>query len=137
MANDTIVSLQSYNRAPSERIDTAKTLAAADCGVVQNVVTSLTITLPATVVGYAFSIRNAGGAVNSSGPKGAVSDGKVTITVAPNASDQIQGNAITAADNKAWLNTSGNVGDRLDIIGDGVNGYMMLPTSIGVWTRAA
>lgn len=136
MANDTTTSLLA-DRTNYERIDTAKTLAAGDCGVTQNVVGSLTLTLPSTVVGYNYRIRNAGGLVNSSGPKGAVSDGKVTITVAPASVDQIIGLGLTAADNKAWINTSGNVGDQLDLIADGVNGWMAGPATKGVWTRAA
>lgn len=121
-------------------LDTSKTLAAADNGVVQNVIADgITITLPATVVGLAFTIRN-GGVKSTNGAKGTVSDGTVLVTVAPNASDQIAGNAITAADNKAWLNTkaTSHVGDELTIIGDGTTGVGWNASKvIGTWARAA
>lgn len=116
-------------------IDSAKTLADTDCGLVQNVIKTATITLPATVVGYDFIIRN-GGAADTGTPTGAGYDGTVTITVAPNALDKIAGNAFTATDNKAAINTLGNVGDEIQLVGDGVNGWMCTKV-IGTWTRAA
>lgn len=137
MANDTVP-----YRMPDGRyglnIDTSKTLASTDSGLVQNVVKDgLTITLPATVVGYVFVVRN-GGVKPTSGPVGAVSDGTNLVTIAPNASDQLIGNAFTAADNKAALNTkaTARVGDEVKLVGDGVNGFMF-DSIKGIWARAA
>jgi hypothetical protein len=120
-------------------IDTSKTLAVGDCGLVQNVIADgIIITLPATVVGYDFLIRNGGAKISSNGPVGATSDGSILLTVAPNASDSIYGNAFTAADNKAALNTKATalIGDEIDLVGDGVNGFMMTLVR-GVWVRQA
>lgn len=133
MANDTATSIDQYNRSLLN-IDTAKTLADTDCGIVQNVIKTLTITLPATVVGYCYTIRNAGAPAGSSIGSGA--NGTVTVTVQPNASDKIAGLTFTATDNKAAINTLGFVGDELVLVGDGVNGWMVV-SSKGVWTRAA
>src|ERR1035437_4897039 len=109
MANDTTakvgLTLHGTGGELYENIDTSKTLAVADCGVVQNIVAdSQTITLPATVVGYTFTVRNAGAAVTS-GPAGTGANGTVAVIVAPNASDLIAGGSWTAADNKALTNT--------------------------------
>lgn len=116
----------------------AKTLALADCGIVQNVLTdAITVTLPATTAGAVFVVRN-GGVKPTSGPVGAVSDQANLVTVAPNASDQIAGNAFTAADNKAALNTkaTARVGDEMTFVGDGTNGWCVSSVK-GVWARAA
>jgi hypothetical protein len=119
-------------------IDTSKTLADTDCGLVQNVIAdSIVITLPATVVGYHFTVRN-GGVKSTSGPKGTASDGTVLVAISPNASDKIAGNAFTAADNKDALNTkaTSHLGDEMQLVGDGVNGYMVTRV-IGTWAREA
>jgi hypothetical protein len=116
------------NKNQAFEVTTGKTLASTDCGIVQVVtVDALTITLPATVVGYDFTIVNGSNAV-----------GGVGITVAPNASDQLIGNGFTAADNKAAINTKATAqpGDMIRIIGDGVNGYMFQEVK-GTWARAA
>lgn len=107
---------------------TSKTLAATDCGVVQVVATDAqTLTLPATVVGMTYVVRNGGTA-----------DGAVGITVAPNASDKIMGNGFTATDNKAAINTkaTAKVGDELVLVGDGVDGWFVQRV-VGTWARAA
>lgn len=135
MANDTSPKFPVLGRA-YESIDTAKTLANADYGVVQNCIKTVTITLPATAVGASVTIRNAGGAVTAGGAAGAVSDGKVTITVAPNSVDKIEGLGFTATDNKAAINTLGNIGDEITLVADGVDGWMVI-SSKGLWTRAA
>lgn len=115
-----------------------KTLTAADCGIVQNVLTDgITVTLPATVVSYFYIVRN-GGTYPTNAPVGAVSDGSVLVTIAPNSVDQIQGAGFTAADNKAALNTklTSSVSDEMSLVADGVNGYMV--TSFrGIWARQA
>jgi len=113
----------------------AKTLAATDCGVIQNLTSSATITLPSTAAGLSFTIRNGGdNAANT--PAGAVSDGTVTITIDPAAADKITGNGFTAADNKDIVNTLGKVGDYVTLVGDGVDGWVIQEIA-GTWTRQA
>lgn len=138
MANQTTVSQYMSDGRPSLDIDTSKTLADTDCGVVQNVIAdAITITLPATVVGYSYTIRN-GGVKKTGAPRGTGDDGSVLVTIAPNASDKIAGSTWTATDNKAALNTkaTAKVGDELTIIGDGVNGWM-ITKQVGIWARQA
>jgi hypothetical protein len=101
----------------------AKTLAIGDQGIVQNVTKSATVTLPATVVGYVFTIRNGG-------------DESVTINVSPNASDLIAGNGFTAANNKNAINTLGGFGDEITLVGNGTTGWNILE-AVGTWTREA
>lgn len=107
----------------NETVTGAKTLDEGDSGVVQNVTATATITLPATVVGSQYIIRNAG-------------DGSVTVTVSPAAADKIMGNGFTSADNKDAINTLGKGGDFIHLVGDGVNGYHVAAVS-GTWTREA
>lgn len=139
MANDTTPSQGLGNGLAVENIDTAKTLALADNGVVQNVIADgITITLPATTAGACFVIRN-GGAPASSGLGAATgSDGSVLVTVAPNSADKIQGLGFSAADNKAALNTkaTARVGDYIKLVGDGTDGWNVLEAR-GVWARQA
>jgi len=112
-----------------------KTLAATDCGVIQNLTSSATITLPSTAAGLSFTIRNGGdNAANT--PAGAVADGSVTVTISPNASDKIMGNGFTAADNKDIVNTLGKVGDYVTLVADGVDGWYVQEIA-GTWTREA
>lgn len=118
-----------------------KTLAAADSGIVQNVVTDgITITLPATAAGASFIIRNGGD--NPAGtPAGAVADGSTIVTVAPNASDGITGNGFTAAVNKAAINTkaTSRVGDEIFLRGTGTTGVTawVVEGVKGTWVRQA
>lgn len=107
----------------NETVTGAKTLDEGDSGVVQNVTASATITLPATVVGATYIIRNGG-------------DGSVTINVSPAAADKIMGNGFTSADNKDAINTLGKGGDQIVLVADGVNGYYVQSAS-GTWTREA
>lgn len=119
----------------SESVTGAKTVDATDCGVVQNVTSSATITLPATAAGLTYTFRN-GGDNDANTPTGAVADGSVTVTVSPAAADQIQGNGFTAADNKDVINTLGNVGDEITLVGDGTSGWV-IQNVVGTWTREA
>lgn len=138
MANDTTPSQGLGNGINYENIDTNKTLTLADCGIVQNVIADgITITLPATSAGAAFYIRN-GGAPKSGAPAGTGDDASVLVTIAPNASDKIQGLAFSAQDNKAALNTkaTAKVGDFVRLVGDGVDGYNVTEAR-GIWARAA
>jgi len=108
-----------------------KTLTAADCGVVQNVIVDgVTVTLPATADGLTFTIRNGGSY-----------DGKVGFTVAPQAADGITGNGFTAAVNKGAVNTkaTSKTGDEITLVGNGttgVTGYIAAEV-IGTFARVA
>jgi hypothetical protein len=116
--------LATHSARRSVNVATAKTLAIGDQGIVQNVTaTAGVITLPATVVGYVFTIRNGG-------------DDSVTVTVSPNASDLIAGNGLTAADDKDVINTLGKFGDEITLVGNGTTGWNILET-VGTWTREA
>ena len=141
MANDTTVSVGLGNGAPYENIDTSKTLAVGDNGVVQNVIADgITITLPATGAAglYYFTIRNGGVPASSAVGFGTGGDASVLVTVAPNASDKISGLGFTAADNKAALNTkaTARVGDFITLVSEGVDGWTVV-NSRGIWARAA
>lgn len=107
-----------------EAVTGNKTLDEGDNGVVQNVTASCTITLPSTVVGTTYIIRN--GTTTSN----------VTVTVSPAAADKIMGNGFTSADNKDAINTNGRAGDTITLVGDGVNGWMVQSVT-GTWTREA
>lgn len=138
MANQTTVSQYLSDGRPTLDIDTAKTLAITDCGVVQNIIAdAIVITLPATVVGYTFTIRN-GGVKKSGAPRGTGDDGSILIAIAPNASDLVAGSTWTAADNKQIRNTklTAKVGDEITIVGDGVNGWMVQDMR-GIWVKEA
>lgn len=141
MANDTTAQQGLGNGINFESIDTSKTLAVADNGVVQNVIVdNLTITLPATGAAglYHFTIRNGGVPASSAVGAGTGADGSALITVAPNASDKISGLAFTAADNKAALNTkaTSKVGDFITLVSDGVDGWTVV-SARGIWARAS
>lgn len=113
-----------------------KTLAITDCGTVQNVIAdAIAITLPATVVGYRYTIINGGD--NASGtPTRSGADESMIVTVSPNASDLIAGMEVTAADNKDFINTkaTAKVGDELSLIGDGTNGWKVVEVK-GIWAK--
>jgi len=137
MANSTtLVTLPDGRRAV--KVTEAKTLAAKDNGVVQNVaVDALTITLPATVVGYCYTIRNAGVA-KTSAPTGTGDNKSCLVTIQPNSSDYIAGMEMTASDNKALLNTklTANVGDEVTLIADGANGWFIERIK-GIWAQGS
>lgn len=108
-----------------ETLSADTTLAEADVGKIIDVDTDAKVlTLPATVVGMRFRIRNAG------------ADGAVLVTVSPNAADKIMGVGITSADNKDLLNTKATAkkGDYIDLLGDGVNGWYVQELR-GTWAR--
>ncbi len=115
-----------------------KTLALTDCGTVQNVqADAITITLLATIAGAFFTIRN-GGVPIVGGPAGAVSDQELTITIAPNASDQIAGLGFTATDAKSAINlkATAKVGDEISLVADATNGWVVTSAK-GTWSRQA
>jgi len=119
------VNLAGFGFNNSVDVSGAKTLALTDCGVVQNVTATATVTLEATVVGTKHVVR--------------VGADNITVTIAPNASDKIAGNGFTATDNKAILFTNAPVGSFVELIADGVNGWMVgnLNDPAGALTRAA
>ena len=145
MANDTTnqvgLTLFTQGGVVYENIDTAKTLAAADIGIVQRVIADgITITLPATVVGMTYTIMNGGAPASTSVGAGTGSDASVAVTVAPNASDQINGLNFTGADNKAAINTkaTAKVGDFITLVGDGTAGVgWNVLYARGIWARQA
>ena len=106
----------------------AYTMAAADSGLVTTVTANgaTVITLPATVVGYSFTI------VNGS------EDGKGAISIDPNASDKIVGGSLTGGDGKKFTNTlaTSNKGDLLKVVADGVNGWFVTEM-VGTWAAEA
>ncbi len=121
------VSFPTNLRLQSEAVTGNKTLDEGDNGVVQVVTADATITLPATVVGTTYTIFNGG--------QGST-DGTIAINVSPAAADKIMGNGFTSADNKDAINTNGNYGDMIRLVGDGANGWMIQEV-IGTWTREA
>jgi len=106
----------------------AYTMAAADSGLVTTVtaVGNTVITLPATVVGYSFTIVN--GATNGVGE----------ISVDPNASDKIVGGSLTGGDGKKFTNTlaTSKKGDLIKLVADGVNGWFVTEI-VGTWAAEA
>ena len=137
MANSTTLYLGNDGRTYVD-VTENKTLALADCGIVQNVITDgITVTLPATTAGAYFSIRN-GGVPKSGAPAGTGDDFSCLVTVSPNSSDKIQGYALTAADDKDLLNTkaTARVGDEVRLVGDGTDGWLVTQIK-GTWARQA
>ena len=101
------------------------TMTEGDVGKVTYVDTDAkTITLPATVVGYVYTIVNAG------------EDGTVGVTVSPNANDKIMGVGLTAADDKDLVNTKATAkkGDYIKLLGDGALGWYVIEIE-GTWAR--
>lgn len=121
------VSYPTNLRMQSEAVTGNKTLDEGDGGVVQVVTADATITLPSTVVGTSYTIVNGG--------QGST-DGTIAINVSPAAADKIMGNGFTSADNKDAINTNGNYGDMIKLVGDGANGWMVVEV-VGTWTREA
>jgi hypothetical protein len=115
-----------------------KTLAITDQGVVQNVITDgVVVTLPATVVGYNYTVRN-GGDAPSGAPTGAGSDGSALVSVIPNASDLIAGMQLTASDADSIDNTkaTSKVGDEISLVGNGTTGWN-ITNMRGTWAQIA
>ncbi len=116
-----------------------KTLVAADSGIVQNVIAdAVTVTLPATVLGHFYTVRN-GGVPKSGGPSGTGDDGSALVKTLPTGTDGFTGAGITAAASKGLNNTkaTAKVGDEFSVIGTGVNSAVgFVVTNIkGTWVR--
>ncbi|HJQ07992.1 MAG TPA: hypothetical protein VJ836_00760 [Candidatus Saccharimonadales bacterium] len=103
-----------------EAVTGAKTLDLTDCGVVQNITATATITLPATSAKYNFIIR-----VGAEG---------ITVTISPNANDKIAGHTATntgaGTDNKDLILTSAPAGSFVQLQGDGTDGYTITRLSV-------
>lgn len=118
-----------FNRS-AVNVTSNKTLTAADSGIVQNVtVDGVVITLPAPAAGTVFTIKNGGSY-----------DGKVGITVSPQATDGVSGNGYTAAANKGAVNTkaTSRPGDEIVLHAGaaGVGAYNVAHVT-GTWARVA
>lgn len=122
-------------------VSTNKTLTAADCGIVQNVIADgITITLPATANGLSFTVRN-GGAKVGSAAYGTAADGSVLVKVSPVAADGFTGLGFTATVNKAAQNTkaTSKIGDEISFDGNGTTGVTAwtITSCKGTWAREA
>lgn len=126
----------------AELVTDDRTLTAADHGKTFFIATDAkTFNLPATVLGLKYTFVNTG------------ADGNNIITINPVTADAIIGNVpashganadattanglvsqSSAAANKDFVNTktTANQGDRLTIIGDGVDGWVIVE-GVGVW----
>lgn len=145
MANDTTAQFglsRKIDNTAFEKIDTNKTFAAADSGVVQKIVADgLTLTLPASATvgsGYTLTILNAG-APKTSGPAGTGDNGSVGITLTPASGDGITGGSWTAAINKGAQNlkATAQVGDYIRLVASGANtaAAWNVVEMQGNWTR--
>lgn len=115
-------------------LSTNKTLAAADCGIVQNVVADgLTLTLPTAAAGLNFTIRVQG--VNAGSTVGSAANGTATVVVAAAGTDTVSGNGFTPAATKGPVSTktTNQVGDEISLLG-GTGGYTISSVK-GTWTR--
>lgn len=102
------------------------TLTAADSGKITYVDTdAFDLTLPATVVGYTYTIINAG------------LDGAVLVTISPNVNDKIVGGGLTGSNDGDLTNTKSSAkrGDYVRLVADGVNGWFVQELR-GTWAVA-
>lgn len=114
----------------------AKTLAAQDSGLVQNVrVANTVVTLPATATQGVWTIRD-GGVKTSGGPEGAIVSA-ATPRVDPNAADSVAGFDVegTEANGKYLTNTGGEPGDEITIANTGATDGGLVVSSKGDWAR--
>jgi hypothetical protein len=117
----------------------AKTLAAEDSGIVQNVIyASGVVTLPATATVGCWTIRN-GGVPVTSGPDGTGDDGNL-VTVTPNGSDTLAGlnKEGTESDGGSLVNTAATarVGDYVTVLNTGATNGGVIIDSAGTWAHA-
>ena len=99
------VNLDGFGHNEVEEVTGAKTLNAADSGVVQNVTASAVVTLPAVAAGisgitYLIRVGKAG----------------ITLEIAPNSADKIVGGGLTAADDKSIYFTDQPAGSYIQLI---------------------
>lgn len=116
----------------------AKTLAAEDSGIVQNVtVANTVVTLPATATEGIWTIRD-GGVKLTGGATGSIVSA-ATPRVDPNGSDTVSGFNVTgtAADGKYLTNTAGRHGDEITVQNTGATNGGFVVSSVGDWAREA
>lgn len=116
----------------------AKTLAAEDSGIVQNVtVANVVVTLPATATVGSWTIRD-GGVAATNGPDGAIVSA-ATPRIDPNGSDTVAGFNVegTEADGKYLTNTGGQHGDEISVTNTGATNGGIVTGAIGDWAREA
>lgn len=116
----------------------AKTLTAADSGIVQNTIaTGVVFTVPATATQGAWTVRD-GGVKTTGGPAGAVVSAAIP-TVDPNGSDTLAGFNVsgTAADGKYLQNTGGKFGDEISFQNTAATDGGIVTESKGDWLREA
>jgi len=99
------------------------TLDVQDIGKVMNVTADAkVVTLPATVIGYDFIVRNG------------AADAAALVTVSPNVNDKIMGADLAGVDNTDRTNTKTTAkrGDFIQLDADGNNGYYVKAEK-GIW----
>ncbi len=102
--SNTSVDWQNNGYNNSVVITSNKTLALSDCGVVQDVQATCTITLPTAAAGQFFKIR-----VGAPG---------ITVTVTPQSTDVISGGGFTTTGaGKSLYFTNQNSGSRVGLVG--------------------
>ena len=102
----------------------AYTMAKADNGILTYVATNGTITLPATVVGYYFTLMNNG------------TDAQYALNIKPGGSDRIFGGGLTPAEGGGIVNTSATAkkGDLIKLHADGASGWFVTDLH-GTWAN--
>lgn len=140
MANPANSTAYMLNGRLTVNVTEAKTLAATDCGYVQNVIyANGQILAPATATQGFWIVRN-GGVPKTSGPVGSGDNGNL-IEVDFNASDTAQGLNVsgTASDGKKLSNTAltAQIGDELSFINTGNTDGPIIVSVKGIWAREA
>lgn len=108
--------LTGFGHQNGEAVSTStKTLAITDQGDVQNVTVNCVITLPATVVGYVFTVR--------------VGKPGLDVAISPNAADLIAGAGFTAADDTDISLINQPAGSFITLVGNGTTGWNILAYS--------
>lgn len=126
-----------YYGAQGVNVTGNKTLALADCGVIQNVTAdAITLTLPASAAGLTYTVRNGGALGNASAAAGSAGDNSVLVSIAPNGTDTVGGNGFTPAAGKGAQNVklTSRVGDLITLTA-GAAGTWVITSVIGTWTR--
>lgn len=109
-SSSTTYDLSGFGHQTGEEVSTStKTLAITDQGDVQNVTVDSVITLPATVVGYTFTIRVGGPGLD--------------VAISPNAADLIAGAGFTAADDTDISFINQPAGSWVTLVGNGTTGW--------------
>jgi hypothetical protein len=119
-------SIVETDRSDIENITTDTTLDDEDVGKLFKITasTDVTITLPATVVGYKYDIVN-----------WKDRDGSIKTSISPESNDKIMGIDNAGTDNKDVINTkaTSQKGDSISLFGDGSAGWYILRAT-GTWS---